>query len=651
MKTSLSVRLVLPLVMLLLLFSSLSNVQAAGWQTIVTGPSAAAESSGLAKLKRLFNSSSVQTEPLPPEQAFTAKLRVRDASTLIVAFSPATDYYLYRDRISFNISQPAAAQIAAVRMPAGDMKSDPTFGSVAVFHAPFEALLSLKRIGESASTVRIKFSYQGCSNLGICYPPVQQSVDIRLPPLTATALSSLDSSTEDESNVLSNGEPLVSQGNVKSLQNWLNVDADRPLFQSKSTAWVIVGFFALGLLLSLTPCIWPMIPILSGIIAGQGVSISKTGSFLLSASYVLGMAFTYTGIGIAAGLSGSLLSSAVQTPWVMSAMALVFVILALSTFGLYELRLPAFLQSGVVSKNGNGGKRSMVSVFAMGAISAVVVGPCIAAPLAAALLYIGQTQDVALGGAALFSLALGKGVPLLIIGTSLGGVLPRAGAWMQSIKVFLGMLLLATAVWTISALVPVAFSMAMTAMLLIGYAMYLGTPGPLRESRSKSYWIANGAAVVALGLGAIYLAGAISGSKNFLRPLAFMSETSPNEQLAPLAFEQVHNVEELRARLRDANGRHVMVDIYADWCVSCKEMELFTFSDPIVRERLGKMLLLKLDVTANSALDKQLLAHFGLFGPPAILFFDPEGREVRQTRVIGFMGAREFGDLLEKVRR
>lgn len=651
MRSCVAMRRLLTLVLLVGLLPFAHQVQAEGGLSLVAGPGAAAETGGFSSLKRLFGASDSQPEPLPPEQAFTAKLRVKDASTVVARFSPEKGYYLYRDRISFEIAQPAAAHIAAVRLPDGDMKSDPTFGHVAVFHAPFEATVSLRRTADTASTVRVKFSYQGCSDLGICYPPVEQTVDVRLPPRAPAAAASgagVPASQQDHKATDGAGKPVV-QGAAASGFGWLNLDRNEALFQSHTFGWVIAGFFGFGLLLSLTPCVWPMIPILSGIIAGQGPSIGKTRGFWLSASYVLGMALTYAAAGIAAGLSGSLLSSSLQTPWVLAGMAAMFVVLALSMFGLYELQLPAFLQTRIAPARGKSSKRTVISVFAMGAVSAVIVGPCIAAPLAAALLYIGQTQDVVLGGAALFALALGKGVPLLVIGTSLGGVLPHAGAWMQSIKVFLGVLLLGAAVWTVSPFIPVAITMAVTGMLLIGYAVYLRALDALPDAASKWSHVGKGMGVIGLLVGAIYLAGSLSGSRNFLQPLAAMSTAAASHALAPLPFERVSSVEELEARLRSAEGRYVMLDFYADWCVSCNEMELFTFSDPAVRAKLQNVLLLQADLTANSAVDKQLLARFGLFGPPAILFFDSSGHEVRESRVIGFMDANRFGNLLNRI--
>lgn len=652
MRSTIAVRHIVAIALLVGLLPFANQIQAAGGSSFATGPSAAAETRGFGSLKHFFGGADSQPELLPPEQAFTAKVRVKDATTLIAEFEPAKAYYLYRDRISFNIVQPAAAQIASVRLPDGDMKPDPTFGHVAVFHAPFAAAISLQRTADTASTVQLQFSYQGCSDLGVCYPPVEKTIDVHLPALAAAAptiVADSPSMTPGDKAADGAAKPVADTGASASVFGWLNLDRSATLFQSQPFGWVIAGFFGFGLLLSLTPCVWPMIPILSGIIAGQGTSISKARAFWLSAAYVLGMALTYAGAGIAAGLSGSLLSSALQTPWVLAGMAALFVILALSMFGLYELQMPAFLQARIASASGKSSKRTVFSVFAMGAVSAIIVGPCIAAPLAAALLYIGQTQDVVLGGTALFAMALGKGAPLLVIGTSLGGLLPRSGTWMESIKIFLGVLLLAAAVWTVSPFIPVAISMGLAGMLLIGYAVYLRALDVLPAGVGGFARIGKGLGVIGLLIGAIYLVGALSGSRNFLQPLAALGAGSESKILAPLPFERVGSVAELDARLSDAAGRYMMLDFYADWCVSCKEMEHFTFSDPNIRAKLQNVILLQVDVTANSANDKQLLARFGLFGPPAILFFDPAGQEIKGRRVIGFMEANRFGNLLNQI--
>jgi thiol:disulfide interchange protein DsbD len=501
----------------------------------------------LQSLKRLFDDDS-QPELLPPEQAFTVKLRVKDANKLVAEFTPAKGYYLYRDRISFRVAEPQSVKVAHVELPAGEMKSDPTFGKVAVYHTPFDAIVTLERPANAASNGRLHFSYQGCSDSGVCYPPIDKTFDFKLSAMLAAdgnqavALSTGQQSKSSQPDTGKARASSISPSSFSSFNGWLDTDSAATLFEASNFWWIVAGFFGFGLLLSLTPCVWPMFPILSGIIAGQGASLGKGRAFWLSAAYVLGMAVTYAAVGIAAGLTGSLLSNALQTPWALTAMAMLFVVLALSMFGFYELQLPAFLQSKVASAGNTISKRTSASVFAMGSVSAIIVGPCIAAPLAGALLYIGQTQDVVLGGTALFAMALGKGVPLLAVGTSLGSLLPRAGTWMKSIKVFLGVLLLAAALWTLSPFIPLSVSMALVGVILIVYAIYLRAFDALPAD-------AGGVVRFSKGMGVIGL----------------------------------------------------------------------------------------------------LIARFGLFGPPGIIFFDQSGQEIKGRRVIGYMDSNRFIRMLNTV--
>jgi thiol:disulfide interchange protein DsbD len=387
---------------------------------------------------------------------------------------------------------------------------------------------------------------------------------------------------------------------------------------------------------------FPMVPILSGIIVGRGHKITHMHGFILSLAYVMGMALTYAAVGVAAGLSGTLLSNALQTPWVLGSFAGVFVLLSLSMFGFYELQLPTALQSRLsdTSNKLHGGHLS--GVFVMGALSAIIVGPCVAAPLAGALLYIGQTHDAFLGGTALFSMALGMGVPLLLIGASAGTLLPKAGAWMESVKRFFGVLLLAVAIWLISSLIPVSVQMLLWAVLLIISAIYLHALDALPPHKASNWhklW--KGIGILALLLGIAYLIGALSGARDILRPLGGVGGAQAGTSSA-LQFARVKNIADLDARIAQAGGKTVMLDFYADWCVSCKEMERNTFSDAKVQAKLLNTLLLQADVTANSEDDKALLARYQLFGPPAILFYDKQGKEQADFRVTGYQDTAQF---------
>jgi thiol:disulfide interchange protein DsbD len=405
---------------------------------------------------------------------------------------------------------------------------------------------------------------------------------------------------------------------------------------------MLAVFFGAGIELTFTPCVLPMIPILSGIIIGEGRAIAKAHAFALSLSYVLGMALTYTVIGILAALSGTLLSAALQNAWVLGAFAAIFVALAASMFGFYDLQLPAVFHSKMAeaSQKLKGGE--IAGVALMGVLSAAIVSPCVAAPLAGALLYISQTRDVVLGGAALFSLALGMGVPLIAVGVTEGALLPRSGHVMRGVKKFFGFMLLGLAIWIVAPVISTALQMFAWAALLVIGAMYLHALDPLPPDASGYARFWKGVGVLALLAGAALVIGALAGSRDVLQPLAGLRVAESSGAPAPeVRFERVATVAELDARLKTV-AQPVMLDFYADWCVSCKEMERFTFSDPKVKAELAQMVLLQVDVTKNTPEDQALLKRYRLFGPPGIIFFDRGGREIPGLRVIGFQPAEKF---------
>jgi thiol:disulfide interchange protein DsbD len=392
-----------------------------------------------------------------------------------------------------------------------------------------------------------------------------------------------------------------------------------------------------------------MVPILSGVIVGAGQPVTKVKGFLLASIYVFGMALTYAVAGVAAGLSGAMLSAALQNPWVVGAFAAVFVALALAMFGVYELQLPVALQSrfALASSRMHGGHAA--GVFSMGVLSALILGPCVAAPLAGALLYIGQSRDVVLGGSALFAMALGMGVPLLAVGASAGTLLPKAGPWMDTVKRFFGVLLLGVAIYLVSPFIPVSVQMFLWGALLIAMAIYLRVIDPLPADAHGFQRFAKGIGVVALLAGLAYLAGAFSGGRDILQPLSGLRATAAEGGGAvETPFQRINSLSELDERIVAAAGRTVMLDFYADWCVSCKEMERFTFSDERVKARLRDVVLLQADVTANNAEHAALLKRFRLFGPPGIIFFDGDGREIQGLRVIGFQPAGRFVAVLDQ---
>ncbi len=579
-----------------------------------------------------------QTVILSPDKAFGLEVSVRDTSTLLANFKITPGYYLYRDKVRFTLSGDSAkiagVKITNVSMPKGDMKSDPTFGDMAVFHQSFQAVITLERNTNTAQDITLAASYQGCKENDLCYAPIDKQFSITLPKASLTTTPQTQASPQA-------AQAVAMPADSESTQL-------AKLFKQGSF-WLIVSFFfGAGLLLAFTPCVLPMIPILSGIIVGRGSHPTKMHGFLLSLAYVLGMALAYAAIGVAAGLSGTLLSSALQTPWALGSFAAVFVLLSLSMFGFYELQLPSALQSKLTNTSNRLHGGHLSGVFVMGALSAVIVSPCVAAPMAAALLYIGQTHDAWLGGTALFALAMGMGLPLLLIGASAGALLPKAGAWMEAVKRFFGVLMLALAIWLISTLIPLSIQMLLWATLLVLSAIYMHALDALPNNASGWQKLWKGIGILALLLGSAYLIGALSGARDILRPLAALG----NGQAAAastLQFVRVKNVAELDARIAQANGKTVMLDFYADWCISCKEMERYTFTDTQVQAKLRNAVLLQVDVTANSDEDKAVLKRFELFGPPAILFFDAKGREQGGRRIIGYQDAGQFLQLLKYV--
>jgi thiol:disulfide interchange protein DsbD len=586
---------------------------------------------------------------LPPDQAFVLDVQVRDAHTLQANFKVTPGYYLFRDKISFKAAGDGA-KIAAIKLPEGELKHDPNFGETRVFHHPFQAEITLDRTVHAATHLTLNASYQGCNEQGLCYPSQDKVLQIELPD-TEQKTGNAGQQTEGAGSMtegLSSSDKNKSSALEKSQQTEESKIAR--LFKNASFWLIISSFFGAGLLLALTPCVFPMIPILSGIIVGRGHKITRMHAFIMSLAYVLGMAVTYAVAGVAAGLSGSLISNALQTPWVLGSFAGVFVLLSLSMFGFYELQLPSSWQSKLsdTSNRLHGGHLS--GVFVMGALSAIIIGPCVAAPLAGALLYISQTHDAVLGGIALFALALGMGAPLLLIGTSAGVLLPRAGAWMDGVKRFFGVMLLGLAIWIIQPLLPVSVQMLLWSILLVMSACYLRVLDSLPHNATGWQKLMKGAGLLVLLLGIAYLIGALSGARDMLRPLDAVNAGCKAETQAPagLAFTRIKDLADLEQRLATADGRIVMLDFYADWCVSCKEMERFTFTDPAVKASLKSVIVLQADVTANSTSDKELLKHFGLYGPPGILFFDTKGQEMSDFRVVGHQDAEQF---LKSLRR
>ncbi len=585
--------------------------------------------SALAGLRTLAGESGEETF-LPPDEAFKSVAVLKDAQTLVVNYAIVKGYYLYRNKLAFVVKSPADITLGKPVTPVPDVKEDPNFGRMEVYHHDFSAELPLSRTLKTDEKLVIEATSQGCSEKGICYPPSTQTYT--LAAADAGMVSAQASAVAVEQ---------ADIGDVSSIERTLKGGG----------LWLaIAAFFGFGLALSLTPCVFPMIPILSGIIAGQK-HVTRTSGFLLSLAYVLGMAITYAIVGVIAAQSGTMLTTALQNPIAIGMGAAIFVALAFSMFGFYDLQLPSALQSKLTETSNKLHGGHFTGVFGMGALSALIVGPCMAPPLAAALAYIAQTGDSVKGGLSLFFLGLGTGVPLLIVGLSAGTLLPKAGAWMNGVKYFFGVAMLGVAIWLISPFLPAWVHMALWAALLIVSSVYLHALDPLPPHAKgwSRFW--KGVGAVALIAGLALLLGALGGSRDLLQPLSVYQGVAQganaaggNAQAAQgLVFQKIKGEQDLESRLAEAKqaGKTVMLDFYADWCVSCKEMERFTFTDAAVQARLKDTLLLKADVTANSETDKALLKRFGLFGPPGIIFWDARGQQA-EHKVIGFEPADKF---------
>jgi thiol:disulfide interchange protein DsbD len=568
-----------------------------------------------------------EPELLEPEKAFQFAARLQDANSIEVSYRVAPGYYLYRDKFRFSAA-PAQVKLGAARIPPGKLKRDEFFGEVETHRGDVRIVVPFEVEGAAVPSLTLTAISQGCADVGVCYTPQEQKAELMLASFTPAAPARGDPAAQ-----LFGARPPVSDTQIATL--------------FASGFWLVVlGFFGFGLLLSFTPCVLPMVPILSGVIVGGGVHVTKARGLLLASVYVLGMALTYAAAGVAAGLSGAMLAAVLQNPWVVGAFAAVFVALALAMFGVYELQLPVALQSRLAEASGRIKGGHLTGVFAIGVLSALIVGPCVAAPLAGALLYIGQTRDVVLGGSALFAMALGMGVPLLAVGASAGVLLPKVGPWMETVKRFFGVLLLAVAIYLVSPFIPAAAQFLAWGALLVVTAVFLRAIDPLPVHAHGFQRFSKGIGVIALIAGIAFLIGAFSGSRDVLQPLSGLRLGANAAE--PPAFQKVASLGELDGRISNTGGQPVLLDFYADWCVSCKEMERYTFSDPEVQARMRQMLLLQADVTASTPEHLALLKRFRLFGPPGIVFFDRDGREIEGLRVIGFQPAKEFAAALDR---
>ena len=576
---------------------------------------------------------------LQPEEAFVYESIGYSADTALVRFTAQPGYYLYVDKFEFRLIGDDGFVIRDVELPDGVIKDDPEFGPVAVYYGQVEVPVRFSRPAGAITSLTLEADFQGCRDGDICYPPMSRAATFQMPAADAAIGRMVSQEPPAASPGPASAAPVTEQDKLARLL-------------TSHPARAIIAFFVAGLLLAFTPCVFPMVPILSGIIVGQGDRLTAMRAFWLSLIYVLAMAVTYTVAGVLAGLFGQNLQAVFQNPWIISGFVLIFILLALSMFGFYELQLPGRLQTRLTEASNQQQGGQLWGVAVMGFLSALIVGPCVAPPLMAALIVIGSSGDAVLGGAALFSLAMGMGLPLIVFGVSAGKLVPRAGAWMDAVRAVFGVGMLALAIWMLERILPGAMIMLLWGALAIACAIYLGALERVEPGSSgwKRLWKSLG--IVLLVLGILEIVGAAAGGDYWLRPLAgiqSMAGNAPAEKHA--AFNKIKSVEDLEQALSQAstNSSGAMLDFYADWCVECKRMERNTFPDKGVQGLLDQFQLLQADVTANDDVDQALMKSFGIIGPPAILFFDRTGAEMKAYRLVGYFEPEEFAAHLQQV--
>lgn len=578
----------------------------------------------------LMLNSLVFAEPkfLMPEEAFKASAHMKKKCTVSATIDLGEKIYVYKSKVKATIlEKDSGVIIDHITMPEGvNHEGETVFTTSPVI----DIKLAKDRPINTIVPITLQLSYQGCSEQGLCYEPINTKFNFNI---------------ETEKLVLkaaNTAAPSVK----KSPINLSETDRITQTFIEGNVPLILLTFFTFGLLLSLTPCIFPMIPILSSIIVAQGKNMSAMRGFLLSLVYVLSMSVAYTIAGVLAGLFGGNIQIAMQNPWVISTFALLFVGLAVSMFGYFKIGLPSSWQTRLTKTSDEASsKGGYLGVAIMGFLSALIVGPCVAPPLAGALVYIGQSGNALLGGSALFVLSLGMGIPLLLIGTGAGKYMPRPGGWMDTVSHIFGVVMLGIAIWMLSRILPPAVSMLLLSALLIVVSVYLGALEPLGTHPKGIRAFLKGIGIIALAYGLILLYGGIKGSGNPLAPLTFANEgqsTSVTTKSSDMEFKIIHSSEELDALLAQSKGKKMMLDFYADWCTSCKELDHVTFKDPRVIQSLKEYVLVRADVTANSEAEQALEKRFNLFGPPAMIFFDENGKSIKGTDLIGFKDAETF---------
>ncbi len=563
-------------------------------------------------------------ELLEPEKAFQLSVEPISRNAVLVRWTIADGYYLYRDKLGFRVTEGEGNRVGPVNPPEGEKVEDEFFGLTETFRHEVEILVPILREDGASNRVTLEADYQGCADLGVCYPPLVQTASFEFTDGLAESADLPAAPVSEQDRIAAQ----LADGRI-----WL----------------VVLAFFGFGLLLTFTPCVFPMIPILSNIIVGQK-NLTTRKAFFISLVFVLAMAFTYTVAGVFAGLAGANLQAAFQNPWIIGTFVAIFVALAMSMFGFYDLQMPTGIQTRLSNLSNRQEGGTFIGAGIMGFLSALIVGPCVTAPLVGALLYISQTGDAFLGGLALFALSMGMGVPLLIIGTAGGKILPRAGGWMDAVKAVFGVALLGMGIWLLERVIPMPVAMFLWGSLFIVSGIYMGALHSLAPDASGWRTLWKGLGLVILVWGILLMIGSASGGRDVFQPLrgimptAAMTAANGTAQSAGLEFREIDSLADLEREVAQARetGQPVMVDFYADWCVDCVRMERTTFQDRGVIQALAGTRLLKADVTDNNADHRELMRHFNLFGPPAIIFYDSDGNELRNYRLVGYSPAGRF---------
>lgn len=559
--------------------------------------------------------------PPTPDPAFLVTLEPLSFEAVLVRWEIAPGHYLLKDSLRFGLEHSPGNDLGPPVLP----HTDDRVGGRDVYRGEVGVKLPIRRSATAGENLTLVLSWMGGSDTAGDLLPVSQKIEFELIPERIAP-------TESETPVAPTG--LAEQ------------DAIAHRLASGNPVLVVAAFFGFGLLLALTPCVFPMVPILSGLIVGQGRQLTTARAFTLSLVYVLAMSAAFTVAGIVVGLTGQNVQALLQHPWVIGLVALIFALLAASMFGLYEIRVPATLQTRLATLGDRSPRGTLTGAAVMGLLSALIVSPCVTAPLVGALLYIAHTGDAWLGGFALFALGMGMGAPLVAFGTSAGRLLPKAGRWMDSVKAVSGFIMLGIAVWMLERILPPAITLALWGLLLLFAGVWFGAFDALRAEPTAWHRLRKGLALVIALWGAAALVGAAAGGRDLLQPLKGIGftgdDTVANPTGSALPFRAIKGVAGLETALAELEGRPAMLDVYADWCVSCKELESYTFTAPAVRAALAGAVLLRADVTKNDEADRELLAKLGLFGPPAILFYGRDGAERSDYRLVGFAPAERF---------